>query len=151
MSVTTAGRQSRKARWGLLRGSLLAVLSASGLSAQSNAPQATKREPPDFLGYHIERLNDVDGDHCADFAIDDSEEWVWVVSGRTGNVISRMHSAGTPFIRALGCDTDGDGVNDYAIGAGGGIENLAAGCFSIYSGRTGELRLVIWKKTLEKK
>jgi len=71
----------------------------------------------DELGARIAPLNDVDGDHCADFALDDGLGCCWVVSGKTGRPIAgddatSLHA--TSRITPLFGDVDGDGAWDLA-------------------------------------
>ena len=69
----------------------------------------------DALGAHIAPLNDVDGDHCADFALDDGTGSVWSISGKSGHVIGRVGlgtSAVHGEIAPLFGDVDGDGSWD---------------------------------------
>jgi hypothetical protein len=98
--------------------SLLHLLLASqAFSAQSSAVQSPEQDPPDGLGYHLCPLDDVDGDKCADFAIDDGSEMAWVISGKTGKVLATHHAydvLGTDPVRQvqlvpLRGDLDGDG------------------------------------------
>jgi hypothetical protein len=70
----------------------------------------------DELGARIAPLNDVDGDSCADFALDDGGRNVWVVSGKSGEVIARTTvdpSEPAPArIAPLFGDVNGDGAWD---------------------------------------
>jgi len=110
---------------------LLLILASPAFTAQSSAPQTPKREPPDGLGWQVARLNDVDGDHCADFALDDREEWIWVVSGKSGGVIARAPSEGKIRITSLGSDLDEDGAFDFVS-----LKYTKDGGACIRSGRT---------------
>jgi hypothetical protein len=71
----------------------------------------------DNLGARVAPLNDVDGDHCADFALDDGYGRAWVISGKTGAVIAHMECE-PPLDEAHGViiplfgDADGDGAWD---------------------------------------
>lgn len=94
----------------LTAASMPCVLTAEA-SAQSPSIKSTERDPPDGLGYCIARLNDVDGDGCADLAINDGSSHAWVISGADGKAIAHdATSAGG--LTTLGGDVDGDGAWD---------------------------------------
>ncbi len=96
---------------------LLALTTASRLPAQSVSEVGSERDPPDGLGYHLCPLDDVDGDGCADFAIDDGTETGWILSGKTAKIIATHHAydvLGLDPVRQvqlvpLRGDLDGDG------------------------------------------
>jgi len=74
---------------------------------------ALQRSDYDELGARIAPLNDVDGDHCADFALDDGLGRAWVISGKTGSVIAHFENDSATMhcrIAPLFGDADGDGV-----------------------------------------
>jgi hypothetical protein len=70
----------------------------------------------DELGTRIVPLNDVDGDHCADFALDDGKGHAWVVSGKTGKVVARLEDdppvGERVLLGPLFGDVSGDGAWD---------------------------------------
>jgi hypothetical protein len=69
----------------------------------------------DELGSRICPLNDVDGDHCADFALDDGHGRAWVISGNTGLILAHIEGDAMNvgrYIAPLFGDADGDGVWD---------------------------------------
>jgi hypothetical protein len=72
-----------------------------------------QRSDHDELGTRIAPLNDVDGDHCADFALDDGLGRAWVISGKTGLVIAHIENDSADVhcrIAPLFGDANGDGV-----------------------------------------
>jgi hypothetical protein len=70
----------------------------------------------DELGARIAPLNDVDGDGCADFALDDGLGNAWVVSGKSGRAIAHVEGRELGWnhclIAPLLGDADGDGAWD---------------------------------------
>lgn len=109
MRVDASSAGARRGPEHLVPALLFVFLGARELSAQSS-PLA-KPEPPDGLGRHIARLNDVDGDKCADFAIDDGDRKAWVISGKTGAVLAREEALTAP-LATLGGDVNEDGAWD---------------------------------------
>ncbi len=107
-------KSSVQCAWLALVVAILGLLGSCRISAQSSLAVPREIDIPDGLGRDICALNDVDGDHCADFALDDRREWIWVVSGKTGRVVARLHTGATSRIFSLGFDLNGDGANDLA-------------------------------------
>ena len=90
---------------------ILGLLGSCRISAQSSHAVPREIDIPDGLGRDICALNDVDGDHCADFALADGTGNAWVVSGKSGKVL--VHEDAAPLALAgLGGDVDGDGIWD---------------------------------------
>ncbi len=88
----------------LVPGALFVLASAPRVSAQSSVAVEAKRDPPDGLGYPPCPLNDVDGDGCADFAIDDGCDIAWVISGKTAKVLATVQALdvrGTDAVRQV--------------------------------------------------
>jgi hypothetical protein len=92
---------------------LLSIFISAALAAQ----QLQRHPWHDDLGVRICPLNDVDGDGCADFALDDGLGWGWIVSGKTGGVRATVRATDTNPVGALVPlfgDADGDGAWDLA-------------------------------------
>jgi hypothetical protein len=81
--------------------------------------QAAHGPEKDEVGTRIAPLNDVDGDHCADFAIDDGWGSVWVISGKSGKAIARISDGDGVEVKnriaPLFGDVDGDGAWDIIV------------------------------------
>jgi hypothetical protein len=116
-------------------------------------------------GVRLARLCDLDGDGVDEIGV--ARECFFhgdasIYSGRSGERL-RVHNPETKdgvcnlpdpghfgvSIQALG-DLDGDRVGDYAIGTSGGADGMGQGCVSLYSGKSGKLLRVIWKRDLVK-
>src|SRR5689334_18464223 len=109
MTVDASSAGVRRGSGHLVPALLSVLCGPRELSAQSVS--FVQAKPWDELGYHIARLNDVDGDKHADVALDD-RQWTWMVSGKSGNVIARDYSKGGGRIEEVGSDLDGDGAFD---------------------------------------
>jgi len=101
----------------------------------------------DRFGYEIEPLSDLDGDGASEIAIGTAGlavNYVRVVSGRTGATRYTVteHSPGDLYTAALCAtdDVDGDGANDFAIGA---VLAWGFGRVAVVSGSTGSILRVL--------
>lgn len=105
----------------------------------------------DLFGYSVAGAGDVDGDRRADFIVGAlyaspgglyAAGSAYVYSGATGDLLYQLNgsSSGAWFGRSMGNagDVDGDGKDDFIVGATGSA-SIQAGSAYVYSGATGTL------------